>query len=139
MKLINFNFRRITIEKFEESLDKLKINTKIEIDGIEKIEENPFLEENTDLVRIKFTYIIDYNPNIAKIELSGNIILSIDNKISKGIIEGWAEKKISEDFRILIFNLILKKANIKALELEDQMNLPTHVPMPTLKKPVKKE
>ena len=41
---------------------------------------------------------------------------------------------MTEEFRILLFNIILRKANIKALELEEQMNLTLHIPLPTLKK-----
>ena len=38
---------------------------------------------------------------------------------------------------IALFNIILRKANVKALELEEQIGLPLHIPLPTLKKPKK--
>ena len=138
MKLIGFNFRKINIEKLSDSLKDLKLNTKIHIDDISSV-ESKIVNDEEELVKVTFTYNIDYDPDIAKIELGGNLHLAIEKKLSKGILEGWKERKVSEDFRILLFNLILKKANIKALELEDQMNLPLHIPLPTLKKPEKKE
>ena len=139
MKLVGFNFKKIHIEKISDSLKGLNLNTKIHIDDISSIDSKLFKDEEEDLIKITFTYNINYDPDIAKIELSGNLLLSIEKTLSKGIIEGWKERKMSEDFRIILFNLILKKSNVKALELEEQMNLPLHIPLPTLKKPDKKE
>lgn len=133
MKLTGFNLRKINVEKFTDSLSKMKINTKIDISDISKI-ESEFFKGEEDLVKVKFLYTINYDPEIAKIELGGNILLAVENTLSRGILEGWKEKKMSEEFRIMIFNLILKKFNVKALELEEQLNLPLHIPMPSLKK-----
>lgn len=138
MKLVGFNFKKVYIEKLSDSLKDLKFNTKIHIDEISSVESKIFKDEE-ELIKITFTYNINYDPDIAKIELGGNLLLAIEKTLSKGIVEGWKERKMSEDFRIILFNLILKKANIRALELEDQMNLPLHIPLPTLKKPEKKE
>lgn len=137
MKLVGFNFTKIAIEKLGESYKNLKVGTKMDISDIDSV-DSPFFKGEEDLIKIKFLYTIEYNPNIAKIELGGNILLGIEKTLSKGIVEGWKDKKISEDLRILIFNLILKKANVKALELEEQTGLPLHIPMPSLKKQDKK-
>jgi hypothetical protein len=133
MKLVGFNFTKIAIEKTGDSYKNLKLNTKMDIFNIDSV-DSPFFKGEEDLIKVKFLYTIDYAPTIAKIELGGNILLGVEKTKSKGILEGWKEKKIPEDFRLLIFNLVLKKANVKALELEDQMGLPLHVPMPSLKK-----
>lgn len=133
MKLVGFNFTKISVEKTGDSYKNLKLNTKIDISKIDTV-DSPFFNGEEDLIKVKFLYTIEYNPNIAKIELGGDILLGVEKTLSKGIIEAWKEKKISEEFRILIFNLILKKANVKALELEEQIGLPLHIPMPSLKK-----
>jgi hypothetical protein len=41
--------------------------------------------------------------------------------------------------RLGIFNFIMVKCNVKALYLEDEMNMPLHVPMPRLTKEVQKK
>jgi len=132
MKLVSFNFNKINIERFSDSYKNIKLNTKINILNIEQI-ESPLLKEE-DIIKVKFLYFIEYLPGIARIDVGGEIILSVEKRFSKNIIDGWKDKKMSEEFRILVFNLILKKANIKALELEDQLNLPLHIPMPSIKK-----
>ena len=91
------------------------------------------------IIKVKFSYIIDYSPDIAKVELNGELLLAVEKTLSKGILEAWKEKKMTDDFRLMLFNLILRKSTVKALELEEEMNLPLHIPPPTLKRPKKKE
>lgn len=134
MKLIGFNFNKISIEKFSDNVKNLKIDTKIDVPEIKELKSIDFFKTKEELIGVKFKYDISYDPNFAKIELAGDILLSIEPKIAKDILKQWKNKKISEDFRITLFNIILRKSNLKALQLEDEMNLPLHLPLPTLKK-----
>ena len=138
MKLFGFNFDKINIEKFSNGAGELKINTNIDISEIEKIQTDVF-KTNEELLGIKFNYTIDYEPKFAKIEFSGNILASIDSKATKEVLKKWKDKQIPDDFRITLFNLIMRKSSIKALEFEEEMGLPYHIPMPTLKNPESKE
>lgn len=133
MRLVGFNFTKINIEKFSDKTESLNIDAKINVSEINSTKME-FFKINEELLTIKFTYLVDYTPDFAKIELKGNILLAIEAKMAKDILRQWKDKKISEEFRIVLFNLILKKSNVKALELEDEMNLPFHVPLPSLKK-----
>jgi hypothetical protein len=56
-----------------------------------------------------------------------------ESKIIKDFIKQWKQKKLPEEHRILIFNVILKKSNLKAMQLEDELNLPLHIPLPSVK------
>lgn len=132
MKFIGFNLNKVMAEKLSSNYKGVKINTKIDINGIDLIESVYLKEEG--IVRVKFTYSIEYSQNAAKIEIAGDILLGAEKKQAQEIVDGWKDKKISEELRILIFNLILKKANVRALELEEQLNLPLHIPMPSLKR-----
>jgi hypothetical protein len=136
IKVIGFNFKKISINKISDNLKNLKINTKIDISNIEEIKSD-FLKTDEQIIKVKFAYNIEYSPDIAKIELEGNILLTLNKDDASKILESWKSKKMSETFRISLFNLILKKSNVKALELEEEMNLPFHIPFPSLK--VKKE
>jgi len=77
---------------------------------------------------------VDYSPGFAKGELEGKILIAVDPKIAKEILKQWKKKKMPEDFRLLLFNVILKKSSLKALYLEEELNLPLHMPMPSFKK-----
>ncbi len=133
MRIIGFNFNKINIEKLNDTVENLKINTKIDVSEIKNIKSD-FFKTKEELVEVKFAYSINYDPDFAKIELAGIVLLAVEPKIAKDILKEWESKKMSEDFRITLFNIILKKSNLKALQLEDEMNLPVHIPLPSLKK-----
>jgi len=133
MKFIGFNFNKINIEKNSTNFEDLKIKTNIDVSEIKDVKSN-FLKSNEELINIQFTYNIDYNPKIAKIELSGNVILADKPKVIKDILKRWEDKKMEEEFKINLFNIILRKSNLKAMQLEDEMNLPLHISLPFLKK-----
>ena len=138
MKIISFNFNKINIEKNSDKIENLKINTNINISEITKIKQD-FLKIKEELIKIKFIYNVDYNPHFAKIELRGDILFAIEQKMAKNILKQWKNKKISGDFKIALFNIILKKSNLRALQLEDEMNLPLHIPLPVIKKQANEE
>jgi hypothetical protein len=138
MKLVGFNFKKINIEKFSDELKDLKIDTKIDISELNLVRSNIF-DEKERLIAVKFSFVVDYSPKIAEIVLNGVLLLSVDKKTAEEVLEDWKDKKISEDFRIPLFNIILRKSNIKALELEDELSLPLHVPLPNIKKEEKRE
>lgn len=134
MKIIGFNFDKINIEKLPGKTEKnLEVKTNIDILEIKEIKsESAIMKEN--FIGVQFIFNVNYDPDFAKINLSGNVLFAINSKLSKDILKQWKDKKMPEDFRILLFNVILRKANLKALELEEEMNLPLHIPMPSLKK-----
>ncbi len=121
------------MEKFSDRGKNLKISTKIDIPEIKNIKPD-FFKIKEEIIQIKFSYNINYNPDIAKIELAGDLLLAVDSKAVKDILKQWKDKEMSEDFRIDLFNIILRKSSLKALQLEDEMNLPAHISLPFLKK-----
>jgi len=132
MKIIGFNFNKICIEKLSENLKDLKLNSNIDIKNVNKLKQELF-HTKEDVIEIKFGYEVDYSPNIAKISLEGNVILLVDPKTSKKFIKEWKDKKIPEENKLIIFNVIMKKSNLKAIQLEDELNLPLHISLPSVK------
>jgi len=133
MRLVGFNFTKISVEKFNDSVQDLKFNTKIDISSIEPLKSD-LIKVKDEPLKIDFVYSVLYEPELAKIELAGTMVLSVESRIARDILKGWKDKEMSDEFRIFMFNIILRKANIKALELEDELNLPPHIPLPSLNK-----
>jgi hypothetical protein len=134
MKFVGFEFTKFYAEKTSESQGEVAVNTNVNISSVEKIETS-FGKDKEDIFKIKFSYSIEYKPEFAKIELTGTIVIALDTKTSKELSKGWEDKKfIPDSINYNVFNLILKKSNIKSLELEDELNLPNHIPLPTIKK-----
>lgn len=133
MKVVGFNFTKISVEKLKESISDLKIKTGIEVPEINQVKAN-ILKGKEELIEVKFTYNVNYTPDIAKIELEGGIVFSLEPKLAKEVLKDWKKKKVNEDFKIGLFNIISRKSSLKALELEDELNLPLHIPMPSFKR-----
>ena len=133
MKVIGFNFTKLLAEKLEGNRNQLEINAEIDIFEIKSLKTDIF-KAKEDLIEVKFKYNVEYNPKIAKIEFEGLIIFSLDQKLAKQVLKDWKKKKMQDDFRLILFNVILRKSTLKALELEDQLNIPLHISLPSLKR-----
>jgi len=135
MKVLGFNFNKMSAERFPQKSSEgaLKLGTDIVILEINPVNSDLFNTKD-EFLGVKFSYTINYNPDYAKIEFLGEIVISLDSKEAKEVLKEWKNKKLLEDFKIFVFNIILKKSNLKALELEDEMNLPLHLPLPSVKK-----
>ena len=139
MKILGFNLTKISAEKISSKLENVKINTNIDISEISEAKADEMIKLKEDILTIKFTFILDYT-DYAKIEFQGILILAIDSKDSKEILKNWKnDKKISDEFRISLFNLILRKSTLRALQLEEEIGIPLHLPLPSLKYPDKKD
>ncbi|HOW37004.1 MAG TPA: hypothetical protein PLK34_02035 [Candidatus Pacearchaeota archaeon] len=138
MKIVGLTFKKISIEKLSDKTENLKVETKIDLSEISQVKADLFKTKD-DFLGVKFSYIINYNPNYVKIEFKGDLLVSLDQRQSREILKQWKEKKIEEDFKIFVFNAILRKANLKAMELEDEMNLPLHIPLPAIRKESKEK
>ena len=112
----------------------MKVNTNMDIKNI-SLSENHNLKTDDELMAVSFSYNIDYQEKIAKIHLEGALALSIEKKKADEVMKEWEKKNVAEDFRLTLFNLILRKSSLKAMELEEDLNLPFHLPFPSLGKP----
>lgn len=130
MRALDFRFTKINIERFEKPLENLKIDTHIDITSVQ--EKDVELKSQEKVVEIDFKSFINYNPEIAKIEFKGKLVLALNKEISKELLELWKDKKIPESIRMDILNAIFQKTNLKALQLEEDLNLPIHLPIPRL-------
>jgi hypothetical protein len=138
MRLIGFTYTKISIEKNSNNFKDLKIETSMNIPSIEEAKTDIFAQKDS-LLNIKFENEIVYKPNIAKISFEGNLLIAVDPKQSKEILKKWKDKKIDQDVRLAILNVILRKTNIKAIQLEEEMNLPHHFRLPSIQLPQKEE
>ena len=136
MRVIGFNFTKISIERLKDTVrptEELKIGTQMDVPELKELKSD-ILKTKEEILTAKFVYGINYDPDFAKVELEGRILIALDPKIAKDVLKQWKKKKMPEDFRIFLFNVILKKSSLKALDLEEELNLPLHMPMPSFKK-----
>jgi len=135
---MGFNFTKISVEKFSDKAEDLKLTTNINIEDLKEVKTASF-KIKEEIIAVKFMYSINYEPQYAKIEMVGNVVFGVEPKQAREILKQWKDKKTPEEFRMVLFNTILRKTNIKALQLEEEMNLPLHMSMPSLKPQEKQE
>ena len=127
MQIIGFNLTKISIERKEQLTGNLKINQSIDIKDVVK-EKVPISQD--EALKMKFNFTIDYQEDLAKAEFEGNLILLPEKDELKNFLKEWKDKRVPAEVRIPLFNFIMNKCNIKALALEDELNLPFHIPLP---------
>ena len=137
MQIIGFNFTKISGERSSE-FKNCPITTNIELKDIQK-EEVPLLA-GKEAVKILFNYSLLYGEKqedkeekqepLARIDLNGQIVLATTKEEIKEIQKLWKKKKISTSTQVPLYNVIMKKTAPKAIQLQDELNLHSHIPLP---------
>ncbi|MEK6927993.1 MAG: hypothetical protein AABX11_06185 [Nanoarchaeota archaeon] len=140
MQVIGFNFTKISSQR-EREVKNASISTNIQFKDV--LKDEVALLKDKETVRVDFGFTIDYNNKDAKekskdsksqaqIEFEGNILLLVSDEESKELLKSWKKKELPQQFKLFLFNFILGKCSIKALSLEEELNLPLHMPLPKL-------
>lgn len=138
MPIVGFNFNNIQAQK-TKNLDSLKKDEQVKIDsklGIKEVKEEklPTGKTKTDGLKFDFELSLDYQPGVAKIVIGGFIYYMDDSNIIKEILETWKKKKdVPINIKTDVLNTVLLKATIKAFQLEQEINIPPHMPFPAIK------
>ena len=136
MPIVGYNLTNIQAQKLRplDAKDKdIKIQSKLGILDV-KEEKLPTGKTKTDGLRFDFEFKLDYQPDIAKIAIEGFIYYLDDQASLKEITKKWSkEKNVPVDIKAIILNTVVLKASIKALQLEQEVNLPPHMQFPSLK------
>ncbi|MCX6748335.1 MAG: hypothetical protein NT076_01900 [Candidatus Pacearchaeota archaeon] len=132
MQVIGFNFEKISAERKQSKkpVANIEVNSNINIKSI--TQEEIDLAKEKHALKFDFEFSINYKPDLADILFNGFILLLVEKDESKEILKKWKTKKIDDKIRIPVFNTILTKCNLKALQLEEELSLPTHVPLPKI-------
>ena len=130
MRIIGFNFKKISVERKKDIQGKLEIKSNLQIDDIEK----ESIDIAGEILKFHYEYSILYEPGFAEINFKGNVLVLPEKEDVKKILKEWKKKKLSEDVRLPIFNFIMSKCNLKALQFEEEFGLPPHLPLPRLTK-----
>ena len=136
MKVVGFNLSKISAEK-KENFSSGKIHSNIELLDLKK-DEIEFLKEASGL-NVKFKHTIDYHQNddddnkLAEIQFEGALILTLPSNEADEILEKWKDKKLPLEFKTPLYNFILKRCTLKAVQLQDELNVPTHIKMPAIR------
>jgi len=135
-KLLGFQFDKILVEKDPEFKGKIS-NPSSDI-NIKSVEKHNISLIKEDSIKITFSFTLKFG-DLGKLEMFGNLVILLDEDSKKKVLEDWKTKKMPEDIRLTILNLILQRSSLKALHLEEEVGLPLHIQLPKLQIQSKKE
>ncbi len=141
MNLLGFNLTKIEAYK-SETFTNSNIISNIEFTDFQK-QDLPMLKEGEG-IKVSFKHDLTYNSKDGKkqekqgsIVFEGSLLLSADEEESKKLLKAWKKQEFTTDIRIPLSNLILRKCTPKTIQLQEELNLPTHIPMPLVSPPRK--
>lgn len=138
MAILGLTFDRLLAERLPAELRANRnknIQTKFNIAIKNIAEEELNFQDKQKVLRVDFAFAVEYAPKIGSVELLGHLLYT-DPGIKK-VLEAWKKTQEIHDNKIKeeIINAIFHKANLKALTLTQEVNLPPHIPMPRLVPP----
>ncbi len=130
MTIVGFSFTKMSAERRDNVMGKININNNVAIKSVEKV-KLPLGASTQNALKFIFEFTAKYEPNAGDISLLGELIyLEAEKKIAE-ISKKWdKEKKLDQSLMTLLLNNILGKANIEAILLSREINLPPCIPMP---------
>jgi hypothetical protein len=137
MKVIGYNLTKVLAEKKADSKSISSINTTIEFINIEKDKIENI--KDFEVIKVDFSFRVGYDSQtdkkdttlkIARIELEGNLIFAANKEEAKELLKFSKKKDMPTSMKVPLNNVIFKKCLARAVELEESMNLPYHIPIP---------
>ena len=130
MKIIGAKFFEIEAKRDQDFSGKIELKTNVQIISLEEI------KESKDTLKVSYIFGVNYG-TLGEIKIKGDLFILSNSKTIKIILKNKKNKEYNTPEYINITNFIIKKASIKAFELEEELNLPIHIKLPTLS--IKKE
>jgi len=129
MKIVGFLTEKIFAEKKESTHSKIEVKSGL---NIVDITEQKIEGQKQNILKFDFLFSLEYAPNLGKIEVNGSVLILDEENQSKEILKQWKKKNFTHPIKVILFNLIMNKCNLKALNLEEQLGLPFHIPFPKI-------
>jgi len=130
MRIIGFSVNKILAERKTPSQGRIEIKSNINIKDIVKEDINI---SNSPALKFDFEFTIDYSPKTAIVEIFGSVVVIDDKNESAEILKDWKKKEFKHPMKVTLFNFIMDKCNLKALQVEEDLSLPLHIPLPKIR------
>jgi hypothetical protein len=133
MPIVGFNFDKLSGEKIGKVAKGMKAAHNITISSIDKEDVNLGKDNTKPGLKFNFEYEVKYEPKVGEVLIKGHILYFEEEKKIKGILDDWSKnKKIENVLMTQLINTAIVKSTIKALVLSQDINLPPHLPIPTI-------
>jgi len=107
-----------------------QINLKNNV-SLKNVEEMNFDKGGKKGLKFSFAFDCNYEPDLGKIEVAGQIFYVEEAKLIDEIKESWdKDKRVPTTVMEEVINAALHKGNIQAIKTADDVSLPSPLPLP---------
>ena len=131
--IVGFNFKKINVERKEKLVRGMKVVYNMDIANVYGQDFSLNKSKSHKILGFDFNFTVNYGPKIADLAIGGTVNFMLPTEEFDKVLELWKkDKKLPKAVSVPVINVILDRCNIKALELEQDLSLPTHLPMPSI-------
>ncbi len=135
--LVGINFDRLIAERRAQKIDKISINNNIRVLNVQ--ESGVVTKQSDKAIDIQFEFSAKFEPNVGQILITGTAIYVLPKKKTIQVLKEWKKnKKLPDDIVAEVLTALLARANVEAILLAKEVNLPPTIPMPKVEPPRKK-
>jgi len=129
MTIVKINLHKVHAERdLDAKGGQIKINNNV---SVKNVEEMSFAVEGKKGLKFTFAFNCNYEPNLGKIDVEGQVLFVEDEAKISEIKETWdKDKKIPMEIMEQVVNAALHKGNIQAIKISEEVNLPSPLPLP---------
>lgn len=133
MAVISFGFTQVVAERNKHVKGNININTHLSLEDVNEQKLNLNNEKQKGL-KISFKFNADYEPDLGRIVVGGEVTHIFDLETADKILKSWeANKTIPNDQISRIYSNILSKCHVEAIAISRDVGLPPPMPMPSVK------
>lgn len=131
--IVGFAFHRVSTErKVFGPVSEIRVTNDVDI---KEVTERPMPIKNRTALGFTFQFTVKYEPGVGEILMDGEVVYLGDAAEQQRALQLWKEKKkVSKEISVEVINTILHHCNVKALEMAQDVHLPSHIPLPKVAK-----
>ncbi len=131
----------LTIDKIEAerkgAAPRVEVKLTPSIADVEKSKLEGVAEKPRDVLIVKFSFDVSFNPDVGKLKIDGNLVYMGD--ADKAYKEWQKNKKLPENINTEVMNFIFRSVTPKAFFIANELQLPPILPVPRIARAEKKQ
>ncbi len=132
MTIVKINLHKVHAERnLNAKGGQVQINNNV---SIKNVDDLGFGVEGKRGLKFTFAFNCNYEPDLGKIDVEGQVFYVDEEKRINEIKKGWEkDKKVPMDVMEQIINAALHKGNIQAIKISEEVSLPSPLPLPKVR------
>lgn len=133
MAILGYNLKSVRMEKLANVIPPGEIQVKLTPQITEvRLGEIRTPTGKTNAVEVLFSFVVEYNPEIAKAAIEGSLLyLPPEKGKIDEILNAWEnEKKLNGEMVVEVINFLNREFSPLLMIMAKEMRIPYHIPLP---------